>query len=60
LSSLFLLLGLCILLFALSIPRAVLYVPSRLDTIMIAIDTSGSMRADDIKPSRFDATISAV
>jgi len=60
LSSLFLLLGLCVLLFALSRPRAVLYVPSRLDTIMIAIDTSGSMRADDIKPSRFDATISAV
>jgi len=60
LSALFLLLGLCVLLFALSRPRAVLYVPSRLDTIMIAIDTSGSMRADDIKPSRFDATISAV
>ena len=60
LSALFLLLGLCVLLFALARPRAVLYVPSRLDTIMIAIDTSGSMRADDIKPSRFDATISAV
>ena len=60
LSALFLLLGLCTMLFAMSRPRAVLYVPSRLDTIMIAIDTSGSMRADDIKPSRFDATISAV
>jgi Ca-activated chloride channel family protein len=59
-SALLILLGLCTILFALSRPRAVLFVPSRLDTIMIAIDTSGSMRADDIKPSRFDATISAV
>lgn len=52
--------GICCLLFALTRPQAVLYVPSRLDTLMIAIDTSGSMRAGDITPSRFDASIRAV
>ncbi len=52
----FIFVGLCCLFFALTRPRAILYIPSRLDTIMLAIDTSGSMRADDIKPSRIDAS----
>ena len=56
----FIFVGLCCLFFALTRPRAILYIPSRLDTIMLAIDTSGSMRADDIKPSRIDAAIAAI
>jgi Ca-activated chloride channel family protein len=60
LSASLLLIGLCCLLFAMTRPRAVLYVPSRLDTIMIALDTSGSMRASDIAPSRIDASIAAI
>ena len=29
--------------------------PTRIDSIMIAVDTSGSMQADDIAPSRIEA-----
>ncbi len=41
--------------FALARPTAALPVPDNKTTIMLAIDVSLSMRADDIKPSRFEA-----
>jgi Ca-activated chloride channel homolog len=41
--------------FALARPTAALPVPDNKTTIMLAIDVSLSMRADDIKPSRFVA-----
>jgi Ca-activated chloride channel homolog len=41
--------------FALARPTAALPVPDNKTTIMLALDVSLSMRADDIKPSRFEA-----
>jgi Ca-activated chloride channel family protein len=51
------LLGLAIatLLFAVSRPLAVIKLPSAQETIILAMDVSGSMRATDIKPSRIVA-----
>ena len=53
-------LGLAAGLLALARPQAVLLLPSRLDTVMLAIDTSGSMRATDVLPSRLEAAQAAV
>jgi len=53
-------LGLAAALLALARPQAVLLLPSRLDTVMLAIDTSGSMRATDVLPSRLEAAQAAV
>ncbi len=50
-----LLLGLIFLLLCLARPKAVVLLPTRVDSIMIAVDTSGSMQADDIAPSRIEA-----
>jgi len=47
--------ALAVLLIALARPRAMIQVPTLVETVMLAIDTSGSMRADDIKPTRIDA-----
>ena len=52
-------LGLCALLGAVSRPQAVLVLPSLHKTVILAIDTSGSMRATDVKPNRLDAAQSA-
>lgn len=49
------LIALTILLVAVARPRAMIQVPTLVETVMLAIDTSGSMRADDIKPSRIEA-----
>ena len=43
------------LLVAVARPQAVLSLPSRIDTVIFVMDLSGSMRAQDIKPSRFRA-----
>jgi Ca-activated chloride channel homolog len=53
-----LLLGLALatLLFAVSRPLAVIRLPSAQETIILAMDVSGSMRATDIKPSRIVAS----
>ena len=48
-------LALASLIFALSRPLASMLLPSRIDTVILAMDVSGSMRADDIKPSRLKA-----
>lgn len=52
-------LGLTILWVAVSRPQAIVLLPSRMDTVMLAIDSSGSMRANDIAPSRIEAAQSA-
>lgn len=54
-----LLVGLALLLLAVARPRAILLLPGWSDAVMLVIDTSGSMRADDIKPSRIEAAQAA-
>ncbi len=54
-----LLLGLTSLLFAITRPSAVVMLPSRVETIILAIDASGSMRATDVKPDRISAAQAA-
>jgi len=51
----FLCLGLLLLCAALARPQAVLMTPLREATVMLVMDTSGSMRAKDLKPSRIEA-----
>ncbi len=51
--------GLTLLVFSLSRPQATVSVPSREGTIVLAFDTSSSMRADDVKPTRLDAAKAA-
>jgi len=58
--ALLMLCGLSLVIFSLARPRAVLLLPGRLDTVMLAIDTSGSMRATDVQPSRIEAAQAAV
>ena len=52
--------GWCLLLIGVARPQAVLMLPSRMDTVMLAVDTSGSMRAADVKPSRIEAAQEAL
>ncbi|MBL8385556.1 MAG: VWA domain-containing protein [Burkholderiales bacterium] len=49
------LLALGLLVFAVSRPTAVVSVPTQHESIILAIDVSGSMRATDVKPSRLAA-----
>lgn len=49
------LVGLALLVFSLSRPQATVSVPSREGIVVLAFDTSSSMRADDLKPTRLDA-----
>ena len=58
--ALLMLCGISLVMFSLARPRAVLLLPGRLDTVMLAIDTSGSMRATDVQPSRIEAAQAAV
>ena len=53
------LLALVSLFIAVARPQAVILLPTRVETIMIAIDMSGSMRADDVKPTRLAAAQAA-
>jgi Ca-activated chloride channel family protein len=49
------LLGLAAMIFAAARPHAVTLLPARQETVILAMDTSGSMRAEDIKPNRMAA-----
>lgn len=51
--------GLALLLLAVARPRAILLLPGWSDAVMLVIDSSGSMRADDVKPSRIEAAQAA-
>ena len=53
------LLALAAFLFAITRPSAVIMLPSRIETVMLAIDASGSMRATDVKPDRISAAQNA-
>ncbi|MGB8645877.1 MAG: VWA domain-containing protein [Anaerolineae bacterium] len=50
-----LLLALAILIFALARPQMVVALPNQEGTVILTIDVSGSMVADDLKPSRMEA-----
>ena len=45
---------------ALARPRAVISTPSDRATVVLLVDVSGSMRADDVKPTRLDAAANAM
>jgi Ca-activated chloride channel family protein len=49
------LLALTALVFAVARPQAVLMLPSHIETVVLALDLSGSMRAEDVAPSRLRA-----
>ncbi len=51
--------GLAFMIVALARPVAIITVPSSEGTVILTIDTSGSMNADDIKPSRVEAAKAA-
>lgn len=51
--------GLAVLIVAAARPRAVVLVPSDRSAIMLAMDVSGSMRSEDVKPSRMIASQNA-
>ncbi|HET8569136.1 MAG TPA: VWA domain-containing protein [Candidatus Limnocylindria bacterium] len=53
------LVALASMLFALSRPQAVTILPSEEGTVILALDTSGSMQAEDLRPSRMEAAKSA-
>jgi len=47
--------GLAALLLAVARPQATLTLPSRVDTVILAVDMSGSMKASDVAPNRMAA-----
>lgn len=51
----FFIVGFAFMLIALARPTAVVALPSQEGTVILTIDVSGSMQADDLKPSRMDA-----
>lgn len=55
-----LILGMAALITSLARPKAVLLIPTRMDSVMLAIDTSGSMGAKDVTPSRIEAAQAAM
>jgi Ca-activated chloride channel family protein len=57
--ALLFLLGLTILLIALARPQAAVSLPRQEGTVILAFDVSGSMAADDMKPTRMDAAKAA-
>jgi Ca-activated chloride channel family protein len=56
---LLMLLALMVLVVAVARPSATVVLPSQYKTIVLAIDTSGSMRATDVEPSRISAAQTA-
>jgi len=54
------LLAVALMLLAAARPATVLMLPSEHKTMILAVDVSGSMRANDVAPSRFAAALSAV
>ena len=59
LPAMLLLLGLAAMIFAVARQQAVIMLPSRMDSIILAMDVSGSMRATDIAPNRLTAAQNA-
>ncbi len=53
------LIGITAMLFALARPVATITLPSQRGTVILAMDVSGSMQADDLDPSRMEAAKSA-
>ncbi len=53
--ALLLLLGIITLLVAVARPQGMVVLPTRTDAIILALDVSGSMRANDVKPDRLTA-----
>jgi len=53
------LLALTVLIFAVARPSAVVILPTQHETVILAMDTSGSMRATDVEPSRIAAAQAA-
>lgn len=51
--------GLAALLLAVARPQAALVLPARIETIILALDMSGSMRATDLQPTRLVAAQNA-
>lgn len=51
--------ALAALILAIARPQAALTLPARIETIVLALDTSGSMRATDLQPNRMVAARSA-
>ncbi len=49
------LLGIIVMIFALARPVSVVTLPARENTVILTIDVSGSMRAEDVKPNRIEA-----
>ena len=56
---LLLLASFAMMLLALARPAAVVTLPSQHETVILAVDVSGSMRADDVKPTRLAAAQAA-
>jgi Ca-activated chloride channel homolog len=54
-----LLCGVAVMLFALARPAAAITLPSQEGTVILALDVSGSMRADDVAPTRMEAAKTA-
>ena len=53
------LVGLTVMLIALARPMSVVTLPSDEGTVILTMDVSGSMRADDLKPNRLEAAKAA-
>jgi Ca-activated chloride channel family protein len=53
------LLGITAMILAVARPEAVILLPSRVETLILAMDVSGSMRATDLKPDRITAAQNA-
>ena len=51
--------ALAVMIVALARPAAVVTLPSQHETVILAMDVSGSMRADDVKPTRLAAAQAA-
>lgn len=51
--------GLTVMLFALARPLSVVILPSQESTVILTLDVSGSMRAEDMKPNRLEAAKNA-
>ena len=53
------LMGVAVMLVALARPVSVVTLPAQEGTVILTMDVSGSMRADDLKPTRLDASKAA-
>jgi Ca-activated chloride channel family protein len=51
--------AMAVMIAALARPAAIVVLPSQQGTIILTLDNSGSMRADDVKPSRMEAAKAA-